>query len=67
MYPNTPTLTGLELLEEVPYGAYAVNLAQTIRFWNRSAECITGHRAQDVIGLRCFEVLRNYPLNEKEP
>lgn len=67
MSPNTPTLTGLELLDGVPYGAYAVNLAQTIRFWNRSAERITGHRAQDFIGLRCYEVVQNCPADEKEP
>ena len=67
MSPNTPTLTGLELLDGVPYGAYAVNLAQTIRLWNQSAERITGHRAQDVIGRRCYEVVQNCPADEKEP
>ena len=63
----TPTIPVLELLEGVPYGAYAVNLAQTIRFWNRSAERITGHRAQDVIGRHCYEVVQNCPVDENEP
>lgn len=67
MPPNTPTLTGLELLQETPYGAYAVNLAQTIRLWNRSAERITGHKAQDVIGRHCYEVVQNCPADEKDP
>ena len=67
MSPNTPTLTGLELLDGVPYSAYAVNLAQTIRLWNQSAERITGHRAQDVIGRRCYKVVQNCPADENEP
>ena len=67
MSPNTPAPTGLELLERVPYGAYAVNLAQTIRFWNQGAERITGHRAENVIGRPCYEVVQNCPADEKEP
>ena len=62
-----PTVTGLDLLNEASYGAYAVNLAQTIRFWNQSAERITGHRAGKVIGRRCHEVLQNCPADGEAP
>ena len=67
MPANTPTPTGLDLLEEIPYGAYAVDLDQTIRFWNQAAERITGHRPPDVIGRHCYEVVQNCPPNENEP
>lgn len=48
----------LHLLSEAPYGAYAVDMSQTILFWNRSAERILGHTADEVIGLRCCQVLQ---------
>ena len=47
------------MLNEAPYGAYAVDMRQTISFWNLSAERILGHRAEDVIGQRCYQVLQN--------
>ena len=36
-----------------------MDMRQTISFWNRSAERILGHRAEDVIGRRCYQVLQN--------
>ncbi len=42
---TTSGIIGLDSLNGAPYGAYAVNLDQIIRYWNRSAERITGHRA----------------------
>ena len=56
---DNPGTIGLDILTDAPYGAYAVNLAQVIRFWNRSAELITGHMAEDVIGRPCYEVVQN--------
>ena len=47
------------MLNEAPYGAYAVDMRQTISFWNRSAERILGHRAEDAVGQRCYQVLQN--------
>ena len=47
------------MLNEAPYGAYAVDMRQIILFWNRSAEQILGHRADQVIGQRCYQVLQN--------
>ena len=49
----------LDFLKDVPYGAYAVSLDQKIRFWNSGAEQILGHRAENVVGRHCYEVLQN--------
>ena len=51
----------LEILRVAPYGAYAMNMDQKIMFWNRTAEVVTGHRADQMIGRRCYEVLQNRP------
>ncbi len=51
----------LEILRVAPYGAYVMNMDQKIMFWNRTAEVVTGHRADQVIGRRCYEVLQNRP------
>ncbi len=55
------------LLSEAPYGVYAVDMSQTILFWNRSAEQILGHTADEVIGLRCYEVLQSLPESGAGP
>ena len=47
------------ILDAAPYGAYAVDLNQTILFWNSSAERILGHKAEEVIGQSCCQVLKN--------
>ena len=47
------------LLNEAPYGVYAVDMDQTILFWNRSAEQILGYAPDEVTGLRCYEVLQS--------
>ena len=57
----------LSLLNEAPYGVYAVDMSQTILFWNRSAEQILGHTADEVIGLRCYEVLQSLPEDGAAP
>ena len=57
----------LSLLNEAPYGVYAVDMSQTILFWNRSAEQILGHTPDEVIGLRCYEVLQRLPENGAAP
>ena len=51
------------LLSKAPYGVYAVDMSQTILFWNRSAEWILGHTAEEAVGLRCYEVLQSQPYN----
>ena len=46
----------LAALQGASCGAYAVRLDQTIVFWNRAAERMLGHRAEDVIGGRCRDI-----------
>ncbi len=46
----------LELMNDAPYGVYAVDMEQKIVFWNRSAERILGYKSQDVIGRHCYDV-----------
>ena len=55
------------ILDAAPYGAYAVDLDQTILFWNRSAERILGHRAEQVIGHPCCVVLQNLAEGASTP
>ncbi len=55
------------LLNDAPYGVYAVDMSQTILFWNYSAERILGHTADEAIGHRCYEVLQSLPENGGPP
>ena len=61
------TIGILDLLNQAPYGAYAVDMSQTILSWNPSAERILGFKADQVIGRRCYEVLRNLPEEGSTP
>ena len=45
-------------LETAPYGAYAIDLHQNIIFWNSKAEAVLGYKAEDVVGRKCYEVVR---------
>ena len=54
----------LELLTETQDGVYAVDMNQRIVFWNRAAEHILGHKAEDVLGKRCYQVFAG--LSEDE-
>ena len=67
--PEAPETTEgiLDLLSTAPYGVYAMDMNQTIVFWNRSAEQILGHKASQVIGRRCYEVLQNLPSEGSTP
>ena len=49
--------TLFSLLETLPCGAYAMSLDQTIVFWNRAAERLLGHTADEVLGRHCYEVV----------
>lgn len=49
------------VLNAASCGAYAVDLDRTILFWNRSAERILGHKAEEVVGLRCCRPLQDLP------
>lgn len=57
----------LDLMNEAPYGVYAVDMDQKIEFWNHSAERILGYKRSAVIGLRCYEVCASLPEEGSEP
>ena len=65
--PSNPGIFGLDLLNTAPYGAYAVDPSQTIRSWNPGAEQILGHRARDVIGQPCYQVLQGLSQHDSTP
>jgi len=73
--PDTALLRELRpeaLLDSLGEGAYVVDAARTIVFWNEAAERITGFSSSEVVGRRCQEnVLRHVstdgrPLCETE-
>lgn len=39
-------------------GAFAVDPSQTIVLWNPAATTVLGHRPEDVLGKKCYRVLR---------
>ena len=54
-------------LDTAPYGAYAVDLNQTVVFWNSKAEQILGYEAGNVVGRKCYEVVRGLALDGDTP
>ena len=46
-----------QLLNASGFGAYAMSVDQVILFWSSGAERILGHRREDVLGRRCYEVV----------
>lgn len=57
----------LERLESAPYGAYAIDLEQNIVFWNSQAERILGFVSQDVLGRKCYQVVRGFAVDGATP
>lgn len=47
----------VSMLAAADFGVYAVSLDQRIVFWNRGAERILGHTAEEVVGRYCYEVV----------
>ena len=45
------------LLSTAHFGAYVVSLDQTIVFWNRYAERISGYSSESVLGRRCYDAI----------
>ena len=45
------------LLANIQMGAYALSIDQTILYWNDSAQRILGHKVEQVIGRRCYEIV----------
>ena len=54
-------------LSLAPYGAYAVDMSQTIVFWNHSAERLLGHKSDAAIGQKCYEVCQSLPEGGSTP
>ena len=48
-------------LATAPFGAYAVSMDQRIVFWNEAAERMLGHKAEEVVGQHCYEVVTGRP------
>ncbi len=46
------------ILKAATCGAYAVTIDQSLVYWNDAAERILGHKAHEVLGRRCYEVVR---------
>ncbi len=45
------------LLSTAHFGAYVVSPDQTILFWNRYAERVSGYSSESVLGRRCYDVI----------
>lgn len=43
--------------DALPFGVHIVDLEGTVLYWNLSAERVTGHLAQDVLGRKCCDDL----------
>lgn len=48
-------------------GVYAVTVDQTIVFWNPAAERILGFTADEVLGQRCYDVIKGHVRNGLAP
>ena len=57
----------LARLEDAPYGAYAIDLDQSIVFWNAQAEHILGYDARYALGRKCYEVVPGLALDSLTP
>ena len=57
----------LNFLDGAPYGAFAVNMNKTIVFWNRGAERILEHEADQAIGCSCCEVMAGIAQDGNSP
>ena len=44
-------------------GVFGIGADQTVLFWNRACESMTGISAHEAIGSRCHELLRGHDLN----
>ena len=64
---STREFFGLQMFNKAPFGVYAVDLSQTICYWNSSAERITGRRSEEVIGRFCYQALHNVSQGDKSP
>ncbi len=57
----------LDVMNESPYGIYAVDSDQRIVYWNSAAERILGYKSEEATGRRCYEVCASLPPNGTAP
>ncbi|GEM_PF-5741768 len=62
-----PLTEFFHVLNEAPYGAYAMDMQRTVLFWNQSVEQIAGYKASQVVGHQCYEVLYGLPEQPSVP
>ena len=56
-----------QLLNASGFGAYAMSVDQVILFWSSGAQRILGHRREEVLGRRCYEVVAGTALDGFTP
>ena len=56
-----------EMLNAMNAGVYLTDRDRRIVFWNRQAERITGHRAEDVVGSRCRDGILEHVDKDGHP
>ena len=57
----------LRLMYTAPFGVYAVDMTQSIIFWNASAKEILGYSREEVIGKKCYEICNSISVADSEP
>lgn len=55
-----PNSTLVKLLDTLYDGVYVVDRQRNILFWNKAAENITGHMAEEVMGFSCKDNILNH-------
>lgn len=55
-----PNSTLVKLLDTLYDGVYVVDRQRKILFWNKAAEKITGHKAEEVMGFSCKDNILNH-------
>ena len=54
-------------MQSAPFAVYAVDMTQTIVFWNSAAEQMLGHQSVEVVGRKCYEVCNTLPEVGSDP
>jgi len=57
----------IKVLDRLNLGVYITDTEREIMLWNRKAEEITGHRAENVVGSRCYDNILNHIDKDGHP
>ena len=52
---NLLEIDGKQILDSLAEGVYVTDVERGITYWNKSAERITGWKAEDIVGRGCFD------------